>query len=183
VYVPAVDTLYQSCIIWYGRVSVRLFYDSRTDIDLVNRARRQRRAGRARTNVVVWLRTVMHAHQMRQPVTKNRIQSGHTLLADHPLLALQTVKYSSKQKHKVYVCNIPRDKGRKELLDSFRSLVRGIEELDITTQKDQGRPGQNRGFCFLEMYNQAVAEEAMGILAAPGVQLCGMCGSQHPVVS
>jgi RNA recognition motif. (a.k.a. RRM, RBD, or RNP domain) len=90
---------------------------------------------------------------------------------------LQTVKYSSKQKHKIYVCNIPREKGRQELLDSFRSLVRGIEELDITMQKDQGRPGQNRGFCFLEMYNQAVAEEAIAALSAPGVQLCGMCVS------
>jgi RNA recognition motif-containing protein len=88
---------------------------------------------------------------------------------------VQTVKYSSKQKHKIYVCNIPRDKGRQELLESFRSHVRGVEVLDITMQKDQGRLGQNRGFCFLEMYNQAVAEEAMSTLSAPGMQLCGMC--------
>ena len=59
--------------------------------------------------------------------------------------------------------------------------MRGVEELDITTQKDQGRPGQNRGFCFLEMYNQAVAEEAMAILAAPGLELCGMCAPSAPV--
>lgn len=101
----------------------------------------------------------------------------HSNCSDSMLYWLQTVKYSSKQKYKVYVCNIPRNKGRQELLESFRGLVRGIEELDITTQKDQGRPGQNRGFCFLEMYNQAVAEEGMATLSAPGVQLCGMCGS------
>ena len=64
-----------------------------------------------------------------------------------------------------------------ENVELCRGLVRGVEDLDITTQKDQGRPGQNRGFCFLEMYNQAVAEEAMAILVAPGVQLCGMCAS------
>lgn len=90
---------------------------------------------------------------------------------------MQTVKYSSKQKHKIYVCNIPRNKGRQELLEGFRGLVRGIEELDVTTQKDQGRPAENRGFCFLEMYNQAAAEAAMAALAAPGLELCGVYAS------
>lgn len=46
---------------------------------------------------------------------------------------VQTVKYSSKQKHKVYVCNIPRTKGRQELLESFRcgAMTRCSCELRI----------------------------------------------------
>ena len=48
-------------------------------------------------------------------------------------------------------------------------------DLDVTMQKDQGKPSENRGFCFLDMYNQAAAEQAMAALAAPTLQFDGEC--------
>lgn len=92
--------------------------------------------------------------------------------------AAQTVKYGSKQRHKLYVCNVPRTMPRQTLLETFRGLVRGVVELDVTTQKDQGRPEENRGFCFIEMYNQAAAEAAMPVLTSPDLVFAGECAAQ-----
>jgi hypothetical protein len=64
---------------------------------------------------------------------------------------------------------------RHQLLEGFRSLVPGIVELDVTMQKDQGKPDENRGFCFIEMYNQTAAEQAIAKLTAPDLELAGEC--------
>lgn len=89
---------------------------------------------------------------------------------------MQTVKYASKQRNKLYVCNIPKTKTRQQLLAAFRMLTPGVVDLDVTMQKDQGKPTENRGFCFLDMYNQAAAEQAMATLASPALQFEGECG-------
>lgn len=89
---------------------------------------------------------------------------------------LQTVKYASKQRNKLYICNIPKNKTRQQLLTAFRALTPGVVDLDVTMQKDQGKPSENRGFCFLDMYNQAAAEQAMATLASPTLQFEGEYG-------
>ena len=88
---------------------------------------------------------------------------------------MQTVKYASKQRNKLYVCNIPKNRTRQQLLLAFRDLTPGVVDLDVTMQKDQGKPSENRGFCFLDMYNQAAAEQAMAALASPTLQFDGEC--------
>lgn len=91
-------------------------------------------------------------------------------------MSLQTVKYASKQRNKLYICNIPKHKTRQQLLSTFRALTPGVVDLDVTMQKDQGKPSENRGFCFLDMYNQAAAEQAMATLASPTLQFEGEYG-------
>jgi RNA recognition motif-containing protein len=71
---------------------------------------------------------------------------------------------------------------RQTLLEGFRSLVPGIVELDVTMQKDQGKPDENRGFCFIEMYNQASAEQAIAKLTVPDLELAGECVPMTPVL-
>jgi hypothetical protein len=88
---------------------------------------------------------------------------------------VQTVKYASKHRNKLYVCNVPRAMSRLDLLEAFRNIVVGVVDLDVTMQKDQGRPGENRGFCFLEMYNQPAAEQALATLANPNLEFAGTC--------
>jgi RNA recognition motif-containing protein len=87
---------------------------------------------------------------------------------------LQTIKYANKQRHKLYICNIPRTMTRSALLEAFCATVAGIMELDVTMQKDQGKPDENRGFCFLEMYNQPAAEVALKKLSQD-VTFAGEC--------
>jgi RNA recognition motif-containing protein len=87
---------------------------------------------------------------------------------------MQTVKYANKQKHKVYVCNIPRHMDRVALQSAFKDLIRGLVEVDVTMQKDQGKPDENRGFCFLDMYNQTAAEQAIDVLNQD-VEFAGEC--------
>lgn len=91
---------------------------------------------------------------------------------------MQTVKYASKQRNKLYICNIPKSKTRQQLLATFRALTPGVVDLDVTMQKDQGKPSENRGFCFLDMYNQAAAEQAMATLASPALHFEGECAFQ-----
>ena len=86
------------------------------------------------------------------------------------------MKYANKQRHKLYVCNIPRTMNRAALLAAFRGLVRGVMELDVTMQKDQGKPDENRGFCFLDMYNQPAADAAMAALNSD-VEFAGQCAA------
>lgn len=89
---------------------------------------------------------------------------------------VQTVRYGNKQKNKLYVCNIPRAMGRAQLLAAFRKLLVGVVDLDVTMQKDQGKPDENRGFCFVELYNTSAAELALDVLGKD-VDFDGECAS------
>lgn len=93
------------------------------------------------------------------------------------------MKYASKQRNKLYVCNIPKNKTRQQLLATFRDLTPGVVDLDVTMQKDQGKPRENRGFCFLDMYNQAAAEQAMATLASPTLEFDGEYASRFAMLA
>ena len=105
-----------------------------------------------------------------------------TLLLLTLLGRLQTIKYTNKQRHKLYVCNVPRNLSRAALTAAFKQRIRGVVDVDATMQKDQGKPDENRGFCFVEMYNQAAAEAALKELHHDA-EFAGACAPETRLLS
>ncbi|KAG7213756.1 hypothetical protein KM043_002981 [Ampulex compressa] len=72
---------------------------------------------------------------------------------------------------RLFVGNIPKSKGKEEILDEFRKLTAGLTEVIIYSSPDDKK--KNRGFCFLEYESHKAASLAKRRLSTGRIKVWG----------
>ncbi|XP_050428346.1 heterogeneous nuclear ribonucleoprotein R isoform X1 [Adelges cooleyi] len=72
---------------------------------------------------------------------------------------------------RLFIGNIPKSKGKEDIMDEFGKITSGLTEVIIYSSPDDRR--KNRGFCFLEYESHKAASVAKRRLSAPNYKVWG----------
>nr|GMD03755.1 heterogeneous nuclear ribonucleoprotein R [Ipomoea batatas] len=80
------------------------------------------------------------------------------------------VKCSPAQaKHRLFIGNVPRNWGEEEMKKAVNKVGPGVIKIELL--KDQQNSSRNRGFAFIEFYNNACAEYSRQKMSNPNFKL------------
>ncbi|XP_026441084.1 heterogeneous nuclear ribonucleoprotein Q-like [Papaver somniferum] len=84
----------------------------------------------------------------------------------------RTIRCSlSQAKHRLFMGNIPKSWSEQELRRAIEENGPGVENIELL--KDPQNPSRNRGFAFVEFYNNACADYARQNMSTPKFKLDG----------
>ncbi|XP_025205534.1 heterogeneous nuclear ribonucleoprotein Q-like [Melanaphis sacchari] len=72
---------------------------------------------------------------------------------------------------RLFIGNIPKSKGKEDIMEEFGKITNGLTEVIIYSSPDDRR--KNRGFCFLEYESHKAASVAKRRLSAPNYKVWG----------
>nr|CAD7456548.1 unnamed protein product [Timema tahoe] len=104
--------------------------------------------------------------------TRSSAQSAVRELDNHEIKPGKTLKVNiSVPNLRLFVGNIPKSKGKEEILEEFGKLAAGLIEVIIYSSPDDKK--KNRGFCFLEYESHKAASLAKRRLGTGRIKVWG----------
>ncbi|XP_065170014.1 heterogeneous nuclear ribonucleoprotein Q isoform X9 [Atheta coriaria] len=104
--------------------------------------------------------------------TRDAAQIAVQKLDNHEIKPGKTLKINvSVPNLRLFVGNIPKSKGKEEILDEFGKLTAGLMEVIIYSSPDDKK--KNRGFCFLEYESHKAASLAKRRLGTGRIKVWG----------
>ncbi|KAB0802321.1 hypothetical protein PPYR_04507 [Photinus pyralis] len=104
--------------------------------------------------------------------TRDAAQSAVQKLDNYEIKPGKTLKINiSVPNLRLFVGNIPKSKGKEEILDEFGKLTAGLMEVIIYSSPDDKK--KNRGFCFLEYESHKAASLAKRRLGTGRIKVWG----------
>lgn len=104
--------------------------------------------------------------------TKDEAQQATKDLDNHEIKPGKHLKVNiSVPNLRLFVGNIPKSKGKEEILDEFGKLTAGLTEVIIYSSPDDKK--KNRGFCFLEYESHKAASLAKRRLGTGRIKVWG----------